>query len=86
MVFYWADWQGGIVDNQHRHISGYRELDEFEIELMNKIKAQGIELAALVEELRTNEELDQRWISIGTTDLQKGLMALTRGVAKPLFF
>lgn len=30
--------------------------------------------------------LDQRWISIGTTHLQEGLMALARGVAQPTFF
>ena len=30
--------------------------------------------------------LDQRWVSIGATDLQTGLMALTRGVAQPTTF
>lgn len=30
--------------------------------------------------------VDQRWISIGATDLQTGLMALTRGVAQPTTF
>lgn len=30
--------------------------------------------------------LDQRWISIGATHLQEGLMALTRGVAQPTTF
>jgi hypothetical protein len=34
----------------------------------------------------TGMELDQRWISIGATHLQEGLMALTRGVTKPEFF
>jgi hypothetical protein len=43
------------MENQHRKIKGYRELNEDEISAMNEIK-------------------------------QKGLMALTRGVAKPGFF
>lgn len=30
--------------------------------------------------------LDQRWISIGATDLQRGFMALTRGIAQPTSF
>ena len=30
--------------------------------------------------------IDQRWVSIGATDLQIGLMALTRGVAQPTTF
>lgn len=74
------------MDNQHRQIKGYRELSQGEIDLMNEIKAKGVELGALVTKLRTTEGLDQRWISIGTTDLQTGLMALTRGVAQPSTF
>jgi hypothetical protein len=74
------------VDNQHRQIKGYRELSQGEIDLMNEIKSKGAELGALVEKLRTNGNLDQRWIAIGATDLQTGLMALTRSVAQPTFF
>ena len=74
------------MENQHRKISGYRELIEHEIALMNQIKKQGEALGDLVEQLRTTTGLDQRWVSIGATDLQKGLMALTRGVAQPTTF
>lgn len=74
------------MDNQHRQIKGYRELSQGEVDLMNEITALGIELGTLVAKLRSTEGLDQRWISIGTTDLQTGLMALTRGVAQPSTF
>ena len=74
------------MDNQHRKIKGYRELTQAEIDLMNEIKTKGAELGDLVAKLRANEGLDQRWISIGATELQQGLMALTRGVAQPGFF
>jgi hypothetical protein len=74
------------MDNQHRKIAGYRELDQVEIDLMNEIKAKGAELGALIERLRATPNLDQRWVSIGATDFQTGLMALTRAVAKPTFF
>ncbi len=30
--------------------------------------------------------IDQRWISIGATDLQRGFMAITRGIAQPTTF
>lgn len=74
------------MENQHRKINGYRELTQAEIDLMNEIKAKGAELGELVAKLRATEGLDQRWVSIGATDLQTGLMALTRGVARPTFF
>ncbi len=74
------------MENQHRQIKGYRELSQEEIDLMNTIKTKGIELGELVAKLRATEGLDQRWVSIGATDMQTGLMALTRGVAQPTFF
>jgi hypothetical protein len=67
-------------------ITGYRQLSQAEADLMNKIKAQGVVLGNLVAELRATPGLDQRWISLGATDLQTGLMALTRGVAQPTTF
>lgn len=39
------------MDNQHRKISGYRELSQAEIDLMNRIKAAGQQLLALQAEL-----------------------------------
>lgn len=74
------------MDNQHRQITGYRELTVDEIALMNRIKAHGEHLQRLVDEMRNLPGLDHRWISIGATELQQGLMALTRAVARPTSF
>ena len=74
------------MENQHRQIKGYRELSQEEIDLMNEIKEKGAELGELVDKLRKANGLDQRWVSIGATDFQTGLMALTRSVAQPTFF
>lgn len=74
------------MDNQHRKIKGYRELNQEEIDAMNEVKVMGIKLSELVEKLENNKDLDQRWIESGKTDLQKGLMALTRSIARPEFF
>ncbi len=82
------------MDNQHRKISGYRELDQAEIDLMNEIKGLGSQIGSVVEKLErttiivdsvnTGEPLfDQRWVEEGKMDLQKGIMALIRSVAKP---
>lgn len=70
------------MDNQHKKISGYRDLTEDEINSMNKVKELGLAVKALVEHMDTMD-VDKRWLSIGTTDLQKGFMALTRSIAKP---
>lgn len=67
-------------------ITGYRQLNEAEAALMNEIKQKGVELGVLVEKLRATQGLDQRWVSIGATDLQTGTMALVRAVAQPTSF
>ena len=74
------------MENQHRQIKGYRELTQEEINLMNEVKQKGVELGDLFEKLEKIENLDKRWLSIGKTDLQKGLMATARAIAKPEFF
>lgn len=74
------------MENQHRKITGYRELDQFEIDLMNRIKLVGEDVGKLVKDLEAVRLLDQRWVSIGKTHLQQGFMALVRGVAKPESF
>lgn len=74
------------MDNQHRQIKGYRELSTEEIALMNEVKTAGDKLGELVANLKANTNLDQRWVSIGATDLQTGLMALTRSIAQPTSF
>ncbi len=87
------------MENQHRKIAGYRELSQAEIDLMNEGKALAEACGAYVAKLRSYADvarktdvqqltppLDQRWISIGATDLQRGFMAVIRGIAQPSTF
>ena len=75
------------MKDQHTKIKGYRDLTQTEIDLMNEIKAEGVRLESLVLKLKAEGDvLNQRWIQIGCTDLQTGLMALVRGVAQPNSF
>ena len=90
--------QGSKMENQHRKIKGYRELSQEEIDLMNDIKQKGVELGELYNKLELTSRLrqkqandhptacDMRWLAIGKTHLQQGLMAWTRAIAKPDFF
>lgn len=74
------------MDNQHLKIKGYRDLSQDEIDLMNQVKALGEQASTLIENLSTLETTDKRWLAIGTTDLQKGIMAVVRSIAKPNTF
>lgn len=74
------------MENQHRQITGYRDLSEEEILNMNVVKNAGQSLDAIVEMLHADPNTDKRWVSIGKTDLQTGIMALVRSIAKPTTF
>lgn len=75
-----------MVDNQHQKIQGYRDLSEEEIKLMNMAKTKATEIGILLDTLKDRPDIDQRWLSIARTDLQKGFMALVRSIAKPTTF
>ena len=74
------------MENQHRQIKGYRDFTQEEIDLINTIKTAGIDFSELVAKVHEHPDTDKRWVSIGRTHLQEGLMALTRAVARPTFF
>lgn len=74
------------MDNQHRKITGYRDLSQAEIDLMNLVKAEGDRLDHLIGTVEATDNVDQRWVSIGRTQLQLGIMALLRAVARPSSF
>lgn len=84
------------MKDQHTKISGYRDLNQEEIDLMNEIKQHAEltrDLVTRVEQyLLTQPEthptvtLPLRWMAEGRTDLQKGYMCLVRSVAQPGMF
>jgi hypothetical protein len=82
------------MDNQHQKITGYRELTQEEIDLMNEVKQLAAKTGELIEKLSASDVIttpdvdgiDLRWVNIAKTQLQQGFMALTRSIAKPTTF
>jgi len=71
------------MENQHRLITGYRELSAGEIAQMNRAKDIEQNLVGWIDELAAEKVADPRWLAIAKTDLQKGFMALGRAIARP---
>jgi len=74
------------MDNQHKKITGYRDLSQAEIDLMNKGKELAKQCGDFISRLQTMEGLDQRAVALGKTHLQTGFMWAIRGVAQPETF
>lgn len=74
------------MENQHRHIKGYRELSESEVALMNRIKAKEAEMAELVHLVRNTVPAGepQRQAAIAASVFEEAFMRLVRAVAQPV--
>lgn len=75
-----------MVDNQHKKITGYRDLTEEEITAMNNVKEIGAMVGEVIAALEATGGIDQRWVAIAKTDLQTGFMAAIRAIAQPTSF
>lgn len=86
------------MKDQHTKISGYRDLTQQEIDLMNEIKqleahvlqaweAVNLSLVASstdrANDLRICNAQAFRWLDMARNDLEKGFMCLVRAVAQP---
>jgi hypothetical protein len=79
---------GGHTYNPDTHflqpkITGYRQLSPDQVEVINEAKRIGQLAGNLCDSLVHDKNIDQRWLAIAKTDLQKGFMALVRSVAQP---
>lgn len=87
------------MKDQHKKISGYRELSQTEIVLINKIKEKAEEVKLLLEEVdirlfrQTDPALNQdglddvqRNLGLAKDNLQTGFTWFVRAVARPQTF
>lgn len=72
-----------MVDNQHKKISGYRDLSEDDIFAINQAKEIGNTLGDMIKGLESNITIDKRCLALAKTNLQQGIMWLVRSIAKP---
>lgn len=61
------------MENQHRKISGYRELSQEEINLMNRIKAFGPQLSELCKDIENylNVQRSAAFVGQGVEELER---------------
>lgn len=74
------------MENQHQKITGYRDLSQAEIDMMNEAKALAEQCGALIAKLEADPTTDKRNVALGKTNLQQGFMWAIRAVAQPTTF
>lgn len=81
------------MDNQHKLIKNYKDLDQTTIDLINKVKGMGEEINQLVLEIdkhispalniKTAPGDPLYWLCEGKREAQKAMMFLVRAIAQP---
>ena len=76
------------MQDQHKKISGYRDLTQAEIDAMNEMKAHEAALGKMLDNaaklVRQSRDIEAgRWLSLARTNLETGMMYAIKAVARP---
>ncbi|WP_420140153.1 DUF7681 family protein [Sphingomonas sp.] len=72
------------MENQHKKITGYRDLSQAEIDLMNEVKGLEAKFNGLIDRLKNmGSSVDQRNVAIAATAGEDAFMRAVRAIAQP---
>lgn len=64
-------------------VAGYRPQSSDAVARANAIKHMEERALRLLDELKADPEIDQRWLATGRTDIEKGFSSVVRSIFKP---
>lgn len=64
-------------------ISGYRPQSDDNVFLVNQNKGIEENVLRLLDQLKLDPAIDQRWLAVGRTHLEQAFMAINRAIFKP---
>lgn len=64
-------------------VAGYRPQSSDNVALVNRNKEIEERALRILDELRENADVDQRWLAVGRTHLEQAFMAINRSVFRP---
>lgn len=71
------------MDNQHKKISGYRDLSQEEINGMNGVKHLEAQFNGMIDFLKAIPGIDQRQVALAATHGEGAFMHAVRAIAQP---
>ncbi len=71
------------MKDQHKQITGYRDLTQGEIDAVNELKSVYEEIALILDDQTEKYDVDRRSQTIAMTKLQESAMWAIRSITKP---
>ena len=72
-----------MTEHQSLPVDGYRPQTDLKVGWVNQNKQLEEEVLRRLDVLKTNSEVDQRWLAIGRTGIEQAFMAINRAVFQP---
>ena len=64
-------------------VHGYRPQDDGAVARVNAMKQVEEALLRTLDELAARDDVDQRWLAIGRSQIEQGFMAVNRSIFRP---
>ena len=72
-----------MTDHKALPVVGYKPQSDEKVALVNVNKRVEETMLRMLDTLKDNSEVDQRWLAIGRTQLELAWMAVNRAIFKP---
>lgn len=72
-----------MTTHQGLPVAGYREQTSDKVALVNHNKIAEEQTLRILDSLKGDPSVDQRWLAIGRTSIEQGFMAVNRAVFQP---
>ena len=72
-----------MAEHQGLPVAGYRPQSDTHVALVNGFKHKEEEVLRMLDKLKEDHTIDQRWLAIGRANLEQAFMAINRSVFKP---
>jgi hypothetical protein len=72
-----------MTEHKGLPVSGYRQQSQENVDRVNNFKRLEEQVLRELDKIRGKDGIDQRWLAIGTTNLEQAFMAINRSVFRP---
>lgn len=72
-----------MTEHQTIPVAGYTNQSDKRVSQVNLNKKQEEEVLRTLDVLKGDDDVDQRWLAIGRTQLEQAFMAINRSIFKP---
>lgn len=72
------------MKDQYKHIKGYRDLTQAEVDAMNSVKALEADIAELWLQIQDAPDVDARDLALARTLFEDACIRMVRAIARPV--